>query len=65
MGREFYDDGYFAAFEKDQFAVIERRINESITAVASLIAGAWEAAGRPAIPPDRPRPPRPIPKPKG
>jgi hypothetical protein len=64
-GREFYDNGYFAAFEKDQFSVLERRINEAITAVASLISGAWEAAGRPPIPPERPRPPRPIPRPKG
>jgi hypothetical protein len=65
QGREFYDDAYFAAFEKDQLSVLERRINESITAVASLILGAWDAAGRPAVPPDKPRPPRPIPKPKG
>ena len=64
-GREFYDDEYFAAFEKEQFSALERRLNESITAVASLIAGAWEAAGRPAIPPVRPRSPRPIPRAKG
>jgi hypothetical protein len=64
-GREFYDDGYFTAFEADQFPVMERRINESITAVASLIIGAWEAAGRPAIPPTGARKPRPIPRPKG
>jgi hypothetical protein len=63
--REFYDEGYFAALEKEQFAVLERRVNESITAVASLIVSAWEAAGRPALPPDRPRPPRPIPRPRG
>ena len=64
-GREFYDDGYFAALEKEQLPVLERRINESITAVASLIIGAWEAAGRPALPPERPRTPRAIPRPKG
>jgi hypothetical protein len=64
-GREFYDDGYFAVFEKEQFHTLEKRINDSISAVASLIIGAWEAAGRPAIPPDRPRTPRPIPRPKG
>jgi hypothetical protein len=64
-GREFYDDEYFAHFEKDQFAVMERRINEAISAVASLITGAWEAAGRPAVPPDRPRSPRATPRPKG
>jgi hypothetical protein len=64
-GREFYDDGYFAVFEQHQRATLERRINDSITAVASLIIGAWDAAGRPALPPARPRPPRPIPPPKG
>jgi hypothetical protein len=64
-GREYYDDGYFAVFEKEQFATLERRVNESISAVASLVMGAWEAAGRPAIPAERPRSPRPIPRPKG
>lgn len=64
-GRGFYDDGYFESFEKDQFAALERRLTDSITAVASLIAAAWEAAGRPALPPDRPRPPRPTPRPPG
>lgn len=60
-GREFYDDGYFAAFEAAQAATLEQRLNESITAAASFITGAWEAAGRPALPPARPRAPRPIP----
>jgi len=62
-GRKFYDDGYFESLEKDQFDALERRLNESITAVASLITAAWEAAGRPAVPPDGPRPPRPTPRP--
>ena len=39
---------------------MERRLNDSITAVASMIIGAWEQAGRPAIPADEPRKPRPI-----
>lgn len=64
-GREFYDDGYFAAFEKEQFSVLERRINDAISAVASLISGAWDAAGRPALPLERARSPRPILRPKG
>jgi hypothetical protein len=63
VGREFYDDGYFKAFAAAQFAVLERRINDSIAAVASVITGAWEAAGRPPLPPDRPRTPRPVPRP--
>jgi hypothetical protein len=64
-GREFYDDAYFDAFGKDQFAALERRINESITALASMITAAWDAAGRPALPPEGPRPPRPTPRPRG
>jgi hypothetical protein len=64
-GREFYDAEYFAGLEKDQFTTLERRINDAITGVASAIIGAWEAAGRPPLPPDRPRPPRPIPRPRG
>jgi hypothetical protein len=64
-GREFYDDAYFSAFEKAQLPVLERRLNESITAVASLIVGAWDAAGRPPLPPpNQPRRPRPTPRPK-
>jgi hypothetical protein len=49
-GRQFYDDGYFDAFGTDQLAVMERRLNDSITAVASMIVSAWEQAGRPTIP---------------
>ena len=64
-GRDSYDDAYFDAFGKDQFAALERRLNESITALASMITAAWEAAGRPALPPERPRPPRPTPRPRG
>jgi hypothetical protein len=62
-GRDFYDDGYFAAFEKDQFTALEQRLNQSISAVASLIISAWDAAGRPPLPPERPRTPRPTPRP--
>jgi hypothetical protein len=30
--------------------VLERRLNEAIAASAAMIAGAWEAAGKPAVP---------------
>jgi len=49
-GGDVYDDRYYAAFFKANRAVIERRLNESIAAVAAMITGAWEAAGNPAIP---------------
>ncbi|MCC7417336.1 MAG: hypothetical protein IT176_09350 [Acidobacteria bacterium] len=50
-----YDDPYFERF----FAAIEpllaRRLGEAAAATAALIVGAWEQAGRPAMPP-APRP---------
>lgn len=64
-GREFYDDGYFEAFAKDQLSVVERRLNDAITGVASLIIGAWEEAGKPAVPVERTRTPRPVNRPRG
>jgi hypothetical protein len=38
--RDFYDDEYYTAFFKAVGAVLERRLNESIAAVAAMIAGA-------------------------
>jgi len=63
-GREFYDDAYFEAFAKGTLPNLERRLNDSITAVASMIIGAWEQAGKPAIPAEAVRTPRPIRRPK-
>ena len=63
-GREFYDDAYFDAFGKRTFSTLERRLNDSISAVASFIVGAWEMAGKPAIPADTDRTPRRIRRPK-
>jgi hypothetical protein len=63
-GREFYDDAYFDAFAKGTLSTLERRLNDSISAVASFIIGAWESAGKPAIPKDGRRTPRPIRRPK-
>jgi hypothetical protein len=56
--RDEYDDAYYAAFFTANRAVLERRVNESIAAVAAAITGAWEAAGRPAVPPDPPSTPQ-------
>jgi hypothetical protein len=63
-GREFYDDAYFAAFAKGSLPVLERRLNDAIAAVASMITGAWEQAGKPAIPAGGERTPRRIRRPK-
>lgn len=40
-----YDDTYYETFFRATRPVLERRLGESITAVAAAIAGAWEAAG--------------------
>lgn len=63
-GREFYDDAYFDAFGKRTLSTLERRLNDSISAVASFVVGAWEMAGKPAIPTDTDRTPRRIRRPK-
>jgi hypothetical protein len=62
-GREFYDDAYFEAFGKGTLPVLEKRLNESIASAAAMIAGAWESAGRPAVPTELPRTPRRIRRP--
>ena len=63
-GREFYDEAYFSAFAKGTLPVLERRLNESIAAVAAMIAGAWEQAGKPPLPAELPRTPQRIRRPK-
>jgi hypothetical protein len=57
-GREFYDDAYFEKFASGTLPTLERRLNDSIAAVASAITGAWEQAGKPAVPTEIPRTPR-------
>ncbi len=64
-GREFYDDAYFDIFAKGTLPTLERRLNDSISAVASMIVGAWEQAGKPAIPTEPARTPRRIRRPRG
>lgn len=53
-----YDDRYFDAFFAKMKPVVERRLNESISSVASVIATAWEQAGKPALPLNPTRPPQ-------
>jgi hypothetical protein len=48
--RDEYDDAYYEAFFKANRVVLERRVSDAIAATAAMIAGAWEAAGRPAVP---------------
>jgi hypothetical protein len=60
QGREVYDDEYFTLFFGKTQATLERRLSDSITHVASMIANAWEKAGRPALPVEARRVPRKI-----
>ena len=62
-GREFYDDTYFEGFAAGTLQVMEQRLNDSIAAAAASITGAWEQAGRPAIPGEALRTPRRIRRP--
>lgn len=60
VGRDLYDDGYFAAMFARLKPILEARLARAITATASAITSAWEQAGRPVLPVDAPRVPRPI-----
>jgi hypothetical protein len=48
-GKDVYDDEYFEKFFTKVRPILEKRLAESITATASVIIGAWEAAGKPAL----------------
>jgi hypothetical protein len=51
--REFYDDAYYAAFLSGTQSIVERRISDAASGVASVIAQAWTDAGKPVIPATR------------
>jgi hypothetical protein len=48
--RDLYDDGYFGMFFGRVRPILEKRLSDSITAVASMITSAWTEAGSPALP---------------
>ena len=48
-GKATYDDGYFDRFFAAVKLLLERRLSESISATAGLIAGAWAQAGKPEL----------------
>jgi hypothetical protein len=56
--RDVYDDAYYDALFKANRTVMERRLTESISAVAAMITGAWEAAGKPSLPLNPPSQPQ-------
>lgn len=57
-GRDVYDDQYFTMFFSKAQPVLEKRLADSITATASLIAAAWIEAGKLPLPLESPRVPR-------
>ena len=48
--REFYDDEYFDRFLAAVKPILEKRLSDSIGAIAAFIRDAWVEAGRPAVP---------------
>lgn len=53
--REVYDDQYFETLFAETRPILEKRLNDAITAVASMITSAWEHAGKPALSANPPR----------
>ena len=47
--RDVYDDQYFATLFAATRPILEKRLNDAINAVASVITSAWEQAGKPAL----------------
>ena len=62
-GREFYDDAFYAAFGRTALPVLDQRVADATAATAAFITGAWERAGKPAVPVTLTRGPRRVPKP--
>jgi hypothetical protein len=59
-GRDSYDDTYFTLFFGKTRPILEERLAAAITDVASVITAAWVQAGRPAVPVQVARVPRPV-----
>jgi len=49
-GREFYDSGYFDALLSGTKPIVERRLSEAASGVASAVYSAWMEAGQPVMP---------------
>src|SRR5918993_4550311 len=47
--RDVYDDQYFATLFAETRPMFEKRINDAINGVASIITSAWEQAGKPTL----------------
>jgi hypothetical protein len=47
--RTVYDDSYYETLWVSTRPILEQRLSQSISGVASIIASAWELAGKPAL----------------
>lgn len=56
--KEIYDDEYYSAFFGKVQPILEERLADSITDIASAITAAWLEAGRPAVALEQPRSPK-------
>jgi hypothetical protein len=63
-GKASYDDQYFERLFAAVRPILEQRLADSVTATASLIVGAWEQAGKPALRVEMPRTLQPVRTPK-
>ena len=54
-GKEVYDDDYFAKLFAGVKPVLDKQLSDAISATAGVIIGAWQAAGKPALPIHEPR----------
>jgi hypothetical protein len=57
-GRDAYTDEYFTQFFGKVKPMLERRLGDAISGVASIITAAWIDAGRPAVAVEQSRAPR-------
>jgi hypothetical protein len=55
QGKEEYDDAYFDVMLEKTRPILEKRLSQAITGVASVITAAWIEAGKPALPLEAPR----------
>jgi hypothetical protein len=56
--KDTYDDAYYEAFFAKTKPILEGQLSIAVTATASLIASAWEQAGKPSLYPKITRPPQ-------
>lgn len=54
-GRDAYDDEYFEGLFRGVRPILQQRLSSAIGGAAAMITGAWEAAGKPAVPLEPPR----------